>query len=252
MVIDSALARAYFPDKDPVGQTLSLIHVGSFRIIGVVGHVLHWGLGGHIRSSPYQVYGAFYQISDHWLPRMYGDISATIRTSLDSAAIMPAVQAAILQAGADQPIYNVQTVQELAARSLPQRFPMILMGTFAALALLLASIGTFGVVSYSVSSRVQEIGVRMALGAEKARVFRMIIGEGLRLAMISIFIGGVTAFIAARLLSSFSTLLYGVGTADPVTFLSVCVILTGAAVLASYVPARRAMAVDPMKAIRYE
>ncbi|HEX4809635.1 MAG TPA: ABC transporter permease [Bryobacteraceae bacterium] len=252
LVIDSGLARAYFPDKDPVGQTLSLIHVGSFRVIGVVGHVQHWGMGGHVRSSPYQVYGAFYQITDVWLPRMYGAVSATIRTSLDSATIMPAVRAAVLQAGADQPIYNVRTVQELAARSMSQRFPMILMGTFAALALLLASIGTFGVIAYSVTRRVQEIGVRMALGAEKSRVFRMIIGEGLRLALISILIGGVAAFIAARLLSSFSTLLYGVGSADPVTFLSVCAVLSGVAVLAAYIPARRAMAVDPMKAIRYE
>ncbi len=252
LVIDSGLARAYFRGKDPIGQTLSLIHVGSFHVIGVVGHVQHWGLGGQIRSSPYQVYGSFYQISDHWLPRMYGDVSAIIRTSFDSSAIMPAVRAAVLQVGADQPIYDVRTVQELAARSMSQRFPMILMGTFAALALLLASIGTFGVLSYSVTRRVQEIGVRMALGAEKSRVFRMIIGEGLRLALISILIGGVSAFVAARLLSSFSTLLYGVGSADPVTFLSVCVILTGVAVLASYVPARRAMAVDPMKAIRYE
>jgi predicted permease len=252
LVIDSALARAYFPDKDPVGQTLSLIHVGSFRVIGVVGHVQHWGLGSNVRSSPYQVYGAFYQISDHWLPRMYGGVSATIRTSVDSATIMPAVRAAVLQAGADQPVYSVHTMRELAAQSMPQRFPMILMGTFAALALLLASIGTYGVISYSVTQRVQEIGVRMALGAEKSHVFRMIIAQGLRLSLISILIGGFTAFIAARLLSSFSTLLYGVSSADPVTFLSVCVILTGVAVLAAYLPARRAMAVDPMKAIRYE
>lgn len=252
LVIDSALARAYFPDKDPVGQTLSLVHVGSFRIIGVVGHVRHWGLGGHVRSNPYQIYGSFYQISDHWLPRMYSDVSAMIRTSLDSVTIMPAVRTAVLQAGADQPVYDIRTEQELAARSMPQRFPMILMGTFAGLALLLASIGTYGVISYSVARRVQEIGIRMALGAEKLLVFRMILGEGLRLAVISVLIGGITAFIAARLLSSFSTLLFRVDSADPLTFLSVCVVLSGVALLASYLPARRAMAVDPMKAIRYE
>lgn len=252
LVIDSGLARAYFPDKDPVGQSLSLIHVGSFRVIGVVGHVQHWGLGGRVRASPYQVYGSFYQISDHWLPSMYANVSATIRTSIDSATVMPTVRAAVLQAGADQPVYDVHTMQQLAARSMPQRFPMILMGTFAALALLLASIGTFGVISYSVTRRVQEIGVRMALGAEKSRVFRMIIGEGLRLALIGILFGGITAFIAARLLSAFSTLLFGVGSADPVTFVSVCLILVAVAVLASYIPARRAMAIDPMKAIRYE
>jgi ABC-type antimicrobial peptide transport system permease subunit len=133
-----------------------------------------------------------------------------------------------------------------------QRSPMILMGTFAGLALLLAAIGTYGVISYSVTQRVQEIGVRMALGAEKSRVFRMIVGEGLRLALISMVIGGVAAFLSTQLLSSFSTLLYGVGGTDPVTFASVCVILTGVSMLASYVPARRATAVDPMKAIRYE
>jgi putative ABC transport system permease protein len=252
LVIDSELARAYFPGKDPVGQVLSLVHVGSFRVIGVVGHVEHWGLGNQIRSSPYQVYGAFYQISDRWLPRMYGDVSAVIRTSAGNATIMPAVQAAVLQAGADQPIYDVRTVRELAARAMPQRFPMMLMGTFAALALLLASVGTFGVISYSVTRRVQEIGVRMALGAEKSRVFRMIIGEGLRLALISIVVGGVAAFGAARLLSSFSVLLYGVSATDAVTFLSVGATVMGVAVLACYIPARRAMAIDPMNAIRYE
>jgi predicted permease len=252
LVIDSELARAYFRGKDPIGQTLSLVHVGSFRVIGVVGHVQHWGLGGHVRSSPYQVYGAFYQISDHWLLRMYGEVSAIIRTSADSATIMPAVRAAVFEAGADQPIYDVRSVRELAATSMPQRFPMMLMGAFAGLALLLGSIGTFGVISYSVTRRVQEIGVRMALGAEKSRVFRMIIGEGLRLALISILIGGIAAFSAARLLSSFSTLLYGVGATDAVTFLSVGAIVTGVAVLACYIPARRAMAIDPMTAIRYE
>lgn len=252
LVIDNALAQAYFPDKDPIGQTLSLIHVGSFRIIGVVGHVRHWGLGGHVRDNPYQIYGAFYQISDHWLPLMYGDITATIRTSLDSATIMPAIRTDVIQTDAGEPIYQVQTMHELAARSMSQRSPMILMGTFAGLALLLAAIGTYGVISYSVTQRVQEIGVRMALGAEKSRVFGMIVGEGLRLALISMLIGGLAAYLATHLLSSFSTLLYGVGGTDPVTFLSVCVILTGVAILASYVPARRATTVDPMKAIRYE
>jgi putative ABC transport system permease protein len=129
---------------------------------------------------------------------------------------------------------------------------MILLGVFAALALLLASVGIYGVISYSVAQRVPEIGIRMALGAEKPRIFRMIIGQGLRLALAGLVIGAVAALILTRLLSSFSHLLYGVRTSDPVTFIAVSAVLTGVAILACYIPARRATRVDPMTALHHE
>jgi len=133
-----------------------------------------------------------------------------------------------------------------------QRFPMILLATFAALALILASVGTYGVVAYSVSQRLGEIGIRMALGAAKQDVFRTVIGNGLGLACIGLAIGIASTLVRARLLSSFAELLYGVRANDPLTLLAVSVLLMGVALLASYVPARRATKVDPMVALRYE
>jgi ABC-type antimicrobial peptide transport system permease subunit len=166
---------------------------------------------------------------------------------------MPAIKAAVYGASDDQTVFGVQVMQQALSQSLSsQRFPMILLGVFAGLALLLASIGTYGVISYSVVRRVHEIGIRMALGAEKRDVFRAVIGQGLRLALAGVGIGAATALILARLLSSFSHLLYGVGASDPVTFFVVSLVLTGVSILACYIPARRAMHVDPMVALRYE
>jgi putative ABC transport system permease protein len=129
---------------------------------------------------------------------------------------------------------------------------MILLGTFACLALLLASVGIYGVISYSVTQRAHEIGIRMALGAESWDVFRMVIGQGLRLALVGLAIGAAAGLILTRLVSSFSHLLYGVGTNDPLTFIAVALLLTVVAVSACYIPARRATRVDPMVALRYE
>jgi putative ABC transport system permease protein len=166
---------------------------------------------------------------------------------------MPAIKAAVYRAGSDQPVFNVQTMQQIVSESMSsQRFPMILLGAFAALALLLASVGIYGVISYSVTQRMHEIGIRMALGAEKRNIFRLVIGQGLRLALVGLAIGAVAALILTRVLSSFSHLLYGVGAGDPVTFVIVSLTLTGAALLACYIPARRAIHVDPMIALRYE
>jgi predicted permease len=253
VVIDSVLAHTYFPDKDPVGQTITVAHWRTARVVGVVGHVRHWGLDDPGTYNPSQIYISFYQLSDQWVPTFARYLSVAVRTQLDVATMMPAIGKVIYGTAKDQPVYDVQTMQQVASVSMAsQRLPMILLAAFAVLALLLSSVGIYGVISYSVTLRVQEIGIRMALGAARQDVLRMVIGQGLRLALAGLLIGAAGALLLARLLSSFARLLYGVRTSDPLTFISVSLVLVGVSVLACYLPARRASRVDPMIALKYE
>jgi predicted permease len=256
--IDSVLADTYFRGQDPLGQSITFGWTppwGPCRIVGVVGHVRHWGLGEESSLVQAQAYFPLYQIPDNWVTATQGFKTTTIlvRTPLSAAALIPAIRNVVYGIGRDQPIYNVQTMQQIASESMSsQRFPMILLGAFATLALVLASIGIYGVISYSVAQRVHEIGIRMALGAEKHNIFGMVIGQGLRLAIAGLAIGAIAAIILTLVLSSFSHLLYGVAAGDPLTFFAVSLVLTVVAVLACYVPARRAMCVDPMVTLRHE
>ena len=255
-VIDTVFAEQYFPGQNPVGQSITFgwdTPVGPCEIVGVVGHVSHWGVGETDKRTRAQSYFSLYQDPDKWVSLNYPDTKILVRTPLDVAIMMPAIRSAVYAAGSAQPVYSVKTMPQIVAESMSsQRFPMILLATFAALALILASVGTYGVVAYSVSQRLGEIGIRMALGAAKQDVFRMVIGNGLRLACTGLAIGIVVALVLARLLSNFAQLLYGVRANDPLTLLGVSVVLMGVALLASYVPARRATRVDPMVALRYE
>jgi predicted permease len=252
-VIDTEVARTYFPNQDPIGRTLTTPQIGDYRIVGVVGHVQHWQVGF---SSPFlqnQVYVSIYQIYDRWMTTIDTWTWVVVRTPLDASVVLPEIRKAVSAAGSDQTVYHAQTMREIVSESMgPQRFPMIVLGAFAALALLLASIGIYGVISYSVTQRAQEIGIRMALGAERGNIFRMIVGQGLTLALAGLAIGVAAALVLARLLASFSHLLYGVRGNDPLTFGIVSMVLLGVAVAACYVPARRAMRVDPMMTLRYE
>jgi predicted permease len=256
--IDDVLASTYFRGQDPLGQTITFGWTppwGPCRIVGVVGHVRHWGLGNESSYTQAQAYYPLYQIPDNWVTASQGFPATTIvvRTPLPASAVIPAIKNVLYGMDKDQPIYNVETMQDIASGSMSaQRFPMILLGAFAALALLLASVGIYGVISYSVTQRAHEIGIRMALGAEKQNIFRMIIGQGLRLALTGLVIGAVAALVLTRLLVTFANLLYGVKSSDPLTFIVVSTLLTAIAVLACYIPARRAMQVDPMVALRYE
>jgi ABC-type antimicrobial peptide transport system permease subunit len=228
-------------------------HWGPVRVIGVVGHVKHWSLDEHDAYTENQIYASLYQLPENWASLFYRMMTVVVRTPLDTATVMPAIKAAVYGASDDQTVYGVQAMQQTLSKSLSsQRFPMILLGTFAGLALLLASVGIYGVISYSVVQRVPEIGIRMALGAGKKEILWMIIGHGLRLVIVGLAIGAAAASALARLISSFSHLLYGVGASDPLTFLVLSLLLACVAVLACYVPARRAMRVDPMTALRYE
>ncbi|MGC1615143.1 MAG: ABC transporter permease [Candidatus Acidiferrum sp.] len=255
MVIDSIFARTYFPDNDPLTQTLSVgfSPMGPCRIVGVVGHLKIWELNEPDTYPQNQAYLPLYQDPDEWVALSYPDTTIIVRTPLDTATVMPAIKAAVYTGGSDQPVYNIHTMQQIVSESMSsQRFPLILLATFAGLALLLASIGIYGAISYSVTQRVHEIGIRLALGAEGRDVFRMVVGQGLRLALAGLAIGTAVALILTRMLPSFSHLLYGVGTSDPATFVTISVVLTAVAVLACYIPARRATRVDPMVALRYE
>jgi predicted permease len=257
IVIDSLLARTYFPDRDALGQTITIPNWGAARnvparVVGVVGHVEQYGLDGAVGEKP-QIYVSFYQLPDEVVPAFREEVTLVVRTPLDAAAVMPAIKSAVYQAGSDQPIYNIHTMQEFVSESMEgHRFPMILLGTFAVLALLLASVGIYGVISYSMTQRVREIGIRMALGAVKRDVLRMVIGQGLRLAVAGVAIGALESLVFARLLTSFSHLLYGIGPNDPLTLIAISAVLIGVALLACYLPARRAAKVDPMIALRQE
>ncbi|MGA8742842.1 MAG: ABC transporter permease [Terracidiphilus sp.] len=253
VVIDRVLAQTYFPGKDPIGENITVAHWRTARVIGVVGHVRHWGMGDPGTYNPSQIYISFYQISDEWVPAFARDLSVAVRTPLDAGSLMPAVRNVVYGVGSDQAVFNVQTMQQIVSDSMAsQRVPMILLAAFAVLALVLASVGIYSVIFYSVTLRVQEIGIRMALGANRRDVLRMVLRQGLSLAFWGLLIGAGGSLALARVLSTFARLLYGVRTSDPLTFVAASLVLMGAAFVACYLPSRRAMHIDPMRALRTE
>ena len=254
-VVDSGFAHKFFPDGKAIGHTITagFEAFGPCVIVGVALHVKNAGLNDAALANQYQTYYSLYQDPDRWVALNYPEASVVVRTQLTAETFIPAIKAAVYQAGSEQSIYHVQTMRQVVADSMSaQRFPMILLGTFAGLALLLAAVGIYGTIAYSVTQRVQEIGIRMALGADKGSVLRLFIGRELRVVLAGIAAGIAGAFIFTRTLSSLSHLLYGIGASDPLTFAAVSVGLIGVAALASYIPARRAAKVDPVVALRCE
>ena len=253
VVIDRVLAHKFFPGQNPVGRTLTVGHWGAARIVGVVGHVRHWGLDDPGAYNPYQIYIPVYQLPDSMVTDFFHNLNVIVQSKLPVSDLMPAIEGVVDSRSPDQPVYGVKTIDEVVSESMASRnLPILLLGAFAALGLLLASIGIYGVVSYSVARRTQEIGIRMALGADRRSVFRMIVSQAIRMAGIGLAIGMVSALRLVRLLPSFSQLLYGVDKWDPVTLFGVSAVLLTAALAACYVPARRAMRTDPMNCLRSE
>lgn len=252
VVIDESLARQYFGDQDPIGRRLEFeTRPTEAEIVGVVGHVKQWGLDGDAKQKlQAQIYLPMLQQDGLVMPLIVPGVDVVVRCATTAAACFDGLRRANSDMNAEQVIYGFDSMNEIIAGSLAERrFSMILLGAFAACALVLAMIGVYGVMSYSVGRRTNEIGIRIALGAPRSNVFRLVLGEGLRLAAIGAAAGIVCALLLARLLSS---LLFGISAHDPLTFAAVAVLLGAVAALACWIPAYRAMRVDPMVALRHE
>jgi putative ABC transport system permease protein len=249
-VIDESFAQKYFPGEDPVGQYLENGNgLPSVEIVGIVGHVKHYGLDGEVPVDP-QYYLAFRQVPDQLVAPVFRTVSLTVRTSGDPLQLIGAVRQQVLSTDKDQPVFNARSMEQVIAESIAsRRFAMLLLTIFAGVALLLASVGIYGVMSYSVAQRTHEIGIRMALGASARDVLKMVVGQGMLLVVIGVGCGLLGALLVTRVMSS---LLYGVSTTDPLTFGGISLLLSIVAFMACYIPARRATRVDPMTALRYE
>ncbi len=251
VVIDQALARKVFPGQNPVGRTLSIQFIGITHVVGVIGSIKHLSLDEDAHG-PNQgaIYFPFLQLPDEFMKTTASGMSLFVRTAGSPLSVIQAVKSSVLGPDRDQPVRDVASMEQIISDSLGRRRAMLyLLGTFAALSLMLASIGIYGVISYWTAQRVQEVGIRMALGAQPAQVLKFFLSQGLRMVLIGILAGTAASLALMRLMTK---LLYGVSPADPATLVAVGLTLAAVALVAIYIPARRAAHVDPMAALHYE
>ena len=245
-IINKALARRYWPGESPLGKRIEVASNKQWlSVVGVVGDVKRQGL--EAETEP----GYF---TPHLQPpagrHLHSGWNLVVRTASDPMSLAAAVQREVWAVDKDQPVTNIQTLEQVISDSIaPHRFRTLLLGLFAVVALVLATVGIYGVMAYAVMQRTHEIGIRMALGAQLRDVLKLVIGQGMRLALIGIALGLLAASALTRLVKS---LLFGVSATDPVTFVIVATLLAGMALLACWLPARRATKVDPMIALRCE
>jgi predicted permease len=250
--IDEEFARKTFAGQDPLGQHVNFdLLPMKCEIVGIVGHVKQWGLDADATSKVRsQIYISFRQLPDSLMDLASTGAFYLVRTQGDPYAAAPALKRVISGINGKMVMYDQESMQDVINDSLAaRRFTRLLLGVFAALALALAAVGIYGVISYAVTQSTHEIGLRMALGANRWRVLGMVLSSAMRLALIGIFVGAVTAFAATRALKG---LLFEVSAADPLTFVAVALVLAVVTAIASYIPAWRAAKVDPMVALRYE
>jgi predicted permease len=251
-VIDEVFARKFFANENPIGKRLrTMQHEGEVEIVGVVSHVNQWGLDSDSTNSlRAQMYTPYMQLAEDAIQLAASGTSVAIRYSGSANPVFDSVRHTLQQANSENIVYSAQTMNEVIADSLAaRRFSMEILGVFAALALLLSSVGIYGVISYGVGQRTQEIGIRLALGAQRGDVLRLVLGQAARMTLIGVAIGLGAAFGLTRLMN---TMLFGVSATDPLTFGGVALLLALVALAAAYIPARRATRVDPMVALRYE
>jgi len=242
VIIDESLARRFFPNESPIGRHLQIPNASAVRreIIGVVGGVRETGFDQQPRPTIYLPTG---QSSDQTM-------SLVVRTTLPTETILPAIKNAIWSVDRNQPVFEVRTMDQIIAQIISaQRIASFALNVFAFLALALAAVGIHGVTSYAVSQRLHEIGLRLALGAQPGDVMRHVLGQGPRFALWGVPIGLLASLALTRLMAS---LLYGVTATNPLTYAGVALLLCAIALLACYIPGRRAMRVDPMVALRHE
>ena len=251
VLIDELLATRFFPDTDPLGKRIRLGGPDEFfpwmQIVGVVKHVKHYGPDEEGRV---EIYRPYFQLPNMPGARFNNSMVLAVRTTVEPTTLTSAIRNAVLEIDKDQPISQVQPMtQVVGAAVASQKFATWLLTIFAAVALLLAALGLYGVMAYTVTQRTHEIGIRIALGAAQADVLQLIVWQGMRLTLVGVAIGLVGSFVITRLMKS---LLYGVSAADPLTYGGVALLLASFALVACLIPARRAMKVDPMIALRYE
>jgi putative ABC transport system permease protein len=239
MVINETMARRYFDGENPIGRVVKNPH-GTAQVVGVVGDVKHYGLDSEPRAEIFM---------PAWQQPLNG-MALIVRTAADPQAYVEQIRREVLAIDAEQPIYDASTMVDVVSRSvfLP-RISMLLLTAFAVSALLLAVVGIYGVVSYTVSQRTRELGLRMALGADESATLRLVMGRSVALIAAGTICGLVASVVAARVIAG---LLYAVAPLDPVVFVSVSALLAFAGVVATLIPARRAMRLDPIVALRVE
>ena len=249
VVIDEGLAQ-HFPNDDPIGQHLSQSPAGPYYdIVGVVRHVEQYNLDGQAVRTP-QLYLDFNQVPAERWPGLVRRVNLLTRTDVEPTSLAAAVRGQIAALNKDQAVFNVRTMEQIVSQSVaPRRFSMVLLVVFAIVALALAIIGIYGMLSYTVAQRTREIGLRMTLGAQRTDVMRLVIGHGMKLAVAGVVLGLIASFALTRTMKN---LLFGVSATDPITFGSITLLLAIVALLACWIPARRATKVDPMVALRYE
>jgi putative ABC transport system permease protein len=236
------MAKKFFPNEDPIGKRLTIGDgiAAPREVIGVVGDVKHFGLD---RESTAEMYVPLLQ-------RPWMNITLAVRYASDPVGLSAAIRNQVRQVDKDQTVSNIRTMEQILSNSVSQRrFNMLLLSTFAAVAIALAIVGIYGVMSFSVVQRTHEIGVRIALGAQAGNVLRMVVWRGMSLALIGVALGVAAALALTQVMKN---LLFEVSATDPATFALIALLLVGVALIASYIPARRATKIDPLQALRHE
>jgi predicted permease len=250
-MIDEEFARSAFPGQDPIGKRLRQGLLGTVEIVGIVGHVKHAGLDADAKANVRsQLYTPFTQLPDRITVLAATAVAALVRSNTPPAALLDSVRKELGTFDGGRPVHTGRLMNDVIATSLAsRRFSLILIAVFAAIALVLSMIGIYGVVSYFVGQRTNEIGIRVALGANPGNILCAILGEGGKMAAAGIALGLAAAALLTRLMAS---LLFGVSPTDLLTFGAAATVLFGLTLVACYIPARRALGIDPMVALRHE